>query len=89
MNEHVKPAFDIEALQAQLEALRKDIEGLAGTLGAGAEHARARMADASESARAQMRQGEEMIEHAARTRPLLTILVAAAIGFILGALVSR
>ncbi len=95
-----KSAFDLDALHVQLANLRSEIEDLADTLATGFGQARAGAKEAvgegkefvgrmQNLGRDRVHAADQTLEHAARERPLTTVLVAAAIGFLIGALLRR
>ncbi len=92
MNEHVNPEFDLDGLHERLHRLRAEIEGVAAALVAGVDRTKAHIKEAGGAAHAftdQAHVAEEALEGAVRARPLVMILIAAAIGFVIGSLVQR
>jgi ElaB/YqjD/DUF883 family membrane-anchored ribosome-binding protein len=86
-------AKDTEALRRDLEQLRNDfaamgrtVKGLAGEVGS---ETYARVRDRADKARAQAGKAADTVAQTIEDRPLASILVAFAVGLILGILFGR
>ncbi|HET6725372.1 MAG TPA: hypothetical protein VFH85_05150 [Gammaproteobacteria bacterium] len=90
MADHEK---DIHALKGDVDALRSDIKSLAESIKRQAEsqaragYARAR--EAGEKVRHQAERGAAAVEEQIEERPLISVLTAFGVGFVLGKLLDR
>ncbi|MBM3507489.1 MAG: hypothetical protein FJX64_07165 [Alphaproteobacteria bacterium] len=84
-------AFNVEVLQAQITVLRNKISEITATMTAGLKAARTRVQDEANAAAGAVRpavgDAEVHRERAVQQRPLLSVLLAGLIGFLLGSMV--
>ncbi len=82
MPDHKALSEDLQEIASRLSSLRKEIDGLVGSVGAtGSHQAEALQAQASEALSA--------VEDAVRREPLKSLGIALGAGFLLGILMGR
>jgi ElaB/YqjD/DUF883 family membrane-anchored ribosome-binding protein len=81
--------FNVEVLQAQIAALREDIAQITATMAAGLKTARDKVGEKADEAMPAAREVEQTLEHAIKEHPLVALLFAGLIGFLLGSLTRR
>ncbi|HET8551147.1 MAG TPA: hypothetical protein VFM97_01565 [Gammaproteobacteria bacterium] len=90
MADHEK---DINAIKGDVESLRSELKSLTDTIKREAEHqARAgyeKVREYGEKARHQAKQGAAMVEDQIEERPLISVLTAFGVGFVIGKLLDR
>lgn len=83
------PTFNIEVLQAQIAALRDDLAQITATMTSGLKTARDKVRGELPEGVPAPRDVAESLEHAVREHPLLALLLAGVVGFLLGSLTHR
>lgn len=81
--------FNVEVLQAQIAALREDIAQITATMAAGLKTARDKVGEQASEAVPAAREVEATLERAVQEHPLVAMLLAGLIGFLLGSLTHR
>lgn len=81
--------FNIEVLQAQIAALREDLAQITATMASGLKTARDKVRDELPEGVPAPRDVEANLERAVREHPLLALVLAGVVGFLLGSLTHR
>jgi ElaB/YqjD/DUF883 family membrane-anchored ribosome-binding protein len=82
MPEHYRMQEEVKEIAAHLAALRKDIEGLTGSIARAGGHQAERAQDALNEAAA-------ALEASVRRNPVSALGIAAGVGFLLGVVLRR
>ena len=82
MPDHKALSEDLQEIAEHLEALRSDLDALAGSIGATGSHQ-------AEALRAQAGETLGAMEDAIRREPLKSVGIAVGVGFLLGVLMGR
>ncbi|HET6655276.1 MAG TPA: DUF883 domain-containing protein [Gammaproteobacteria bacterium] len=87
------PEKDIHAIKSEVDSLKSELRSLTESLKREAEaqaragYAKAR--EASDKVRHQARQGAAMVEDQIEERPLISVLTAFGVGFLIGKILDR
>jgi ElaB/YqjD/DUF883 family membrane-anchored ribosome-binding protein len=81
--------FNVEILQAQIAALREDLAAITATMASGLKGARDKVTEQAGEAMPAAREVEETLEKAVKDHPIVALLFAGLIGFLLGSLTRR